>query len=73
MEVSTASQDYSQQVESPSTELHGRCRWRLEITFRGTLFAAGRRAMAAWLQAVGVVPGWPSYYYLLHEVGSKTT
>ncbi len=38
MEAFPPSQEFSQQVDSLATALHGRCHWRLEVVLRGMLF-----------------------------------
>ena len=49
--------------------LHGRSRWRLPLLMMASLFAGGRRVVAAWIRTAGLSDDYQDYYYFLQSVG----
>jgi hypothetical protein len=52
--------------------LDARVRWRLPILLSGILFGRGRRTVASWLRAAGIVGDYEDYYYFVYCLGRKT-
>jgi hypothetical protein len=66
-----APQDGNQTIDGLAETLHGRSRWRVPVLLLGSLFAGGRRVVAAWIRAAGVSSDYQDFYFFLQSVGRR--
>jgi hypothetical protein len=71
MDVSDRLQQFSQAVQTAAAKLSSPSGGRLWVLVIGTLFAAGRRTVAAWLRAAELRQRWRAYYNFLRQIAPK--
>jgi hypothetical protein len=63
--------DGNQTIDGLAETLHGRSRWRVPVLLLGSLFAGGRRVVAAWIRAAGLSHDFQNGDFLLQSVGRR--